>query len=556
MKKRYSIISLFLVIVMTLIFAGGCAGLVPAPSPDPSDTDNPPSEPTPEPNPEPEPDNGERLAARICTTSSGKTYVEVDGKPFSIVGGQVRVDGLYNRSDEFRSQCPPCTDDEVEQYFAKAAECGLNTLELALQWKDVEQTKDNYDFSLVDKLLTFAVKYNLKCEFLWFSTNMCGDGHGFSVPEYIVLDQITYPRLQAEGLYFSHMYGQLMYFVLDNPNLMQRESLALTKLMDYVYEWSNSYDKATPLIGVQIHNESDGLLRWRLEQKKLSLDGEGVSPERLWQMTLAALDNAGKAVKQSKYKVYTRCNMTVTLGTGAFPQFSNKTFSPLDVLALDGIDIVGDDPYVQSPEAISKTIKSYSVNGNYPHIAENMGNYDNSPSLFLAAYQAGGCYMFYDFATPQYFILINGSSSYQMDQGLLNPDFSFKPHTQQTLDMVKGITSMGSVLPLVDSADFVAFNIDTQYPQQKKQQTLATTKPVVTFSTENGSIGFAVWYDGCLYLYFTADCSVTVSEVKTQLVADIGAFCGDEFVATDKQYITDVIEVSANKLYRLKIRKD
>lgn len=546
MKKTIVLFALFWVVIMILSLIYGCVGPVPMPSPKP---DNP--------NPIlPDKPNGdtERLVSRIASTPSGKTYVEVDGRPFSVVGGQLRVDGLYNRSDDYRNQCPPLTDDQVEKYFRKASECGLNTLELALQWSDVEKAKDEYDFTLVDKLLSFSVKYNLKCEFLWFSTNMCGDGHGFGIPEYIVSDNISYPRMQGESMYFSHMYGQLMYFVLDNPNLMQRESLALTKLMEYVYEWSNSHDKATPLIGVQIHNESDGLLRWRLEQQKLTINGESVTPERLWQMTLAALDSAGKAVKQAKYKVYTRCNMTVTLGAGVFPQYSDKNFSPLDVLELEGIDIIGDDPYVTNPQTIVKTIERYSVNGNYPHIAENMGNYDNSASLFLAAYSVGGCYMFYDFATPEYFILLNGSSSYQMDQGLLNADLTFKAHTRQTLDIVKGITSMGSVLPLVEVGDFVAFNIEKQYPLQSTTQTIATSKPVVTFTTEKGGIGFAVWYEGNLYLYFTEDCTVMVTNAETQLAADIGTFVGDEFVATDKQYVTDVVEVSANNLYRLKIR--
>lgn len=497
----------------------------------------------------------ETLVSRICTLPGGKTYLEVDGKPYTMIGAQLRVDGLYNRNPVLTEAPSAVTDEKLEQYFAKAAELGVNTLQLALEWSKIEIEKDVYDFTLVDKLLTLTDRYGLKCEFLWFSTNMCGDGHGFCIPDYITQDTQTYPVYTAANPYYSNMYGQISYPILNTPALMERESLVLTALMEHVDAWNKENGGHNPLIGMQIHNESDGLLRWRLQQQELTRNGEAVTPQELWQVTLEALDNAGKTVKSANYKIYTRCNMTVTFGVGEFKEWEGLGFSPLDVLRLEGIDMIGDDPYTTNPSAISSTIHSYAVEGNYPHIAENMGNYANSASLLLAAYQAGGCYLFYDLATPEYFIYINAGSDYQMDQGVINPDLSDKAHTQETACMIRGISAMGNVLATVQSEDFAAFNILTSEPKQVSEQTICTSSLSVTHRTENGAIAFAIERDGYLYLYATADSTFQINNADCILRGEIGAFRGDSFETEREEYLSTTISVAAGELMRVRIRQ-
>lgn len=497
----------------------------------------------------------ETIVSRICTLPSGKTYLEVDGKPFAVIGAQLRVDGLYNRNPQLTQAPAAVSDEQLEQYFAKASELGINTLQLALEWSKIEPEKDVYDFTLVDKLLSLTNKYELKCEFLWFSTNMCGDGHGFCIPSYITEDTQTYPVFEGKNLYNSNMYGQLSYPVLNSPALMERESLVLAALMEHVDVWNRENGSKNPLIGMQIHNESDGLLRWRLRQKELTLNGEAVTPQQLWQVTLEALDNAGKTVKAASYKIYTRCNMTVTYGVGEFKEWEGLGFSPLDVLALEGIDMIGDDPYTTDPSTINKTVLAYAVEGNYPHIAENMGDYASSPSLFLSAYQAGGAYLFYDLATPEYFVYINGSSDYQMDQGLLNPDLTGKAHTAATACIIQGIAKMGSVLPLVERADFAAFNILTEIPEQTLEQTVCTSSLSVTYRTEQGGVAFAIEHDGYLYLYATEKCSFTVNNASFILRGEIGRFNGWDYQVEEERYLAATISLSAGELMRVRIRE-
>ena len=500
-------------------------------------------------------ENADYIVSEIKTLENGKTYLEVDGNPFALRGGQIRVDGLLNRDFERYPNAPqPLTYTEIEEYFKQAKDFNLNTLELSLDWKRIEPQKDVYDFTLVDQLLSMSNKYNLKCEFLWFSTNMCGDSHEFQIPDYIINDRVTYPRFEVEKESYSGLYGDMFWLILNDEDLMARERLVLEKLMEHVYEWNLENGKKNPLIGMQIHNESDGLLRWRLDQRKPKLNGNVVTPEYLWDVTLDALDNAGKAVKEAQYKIITRCNMTVTFGVGEFPQFAGKGFSPLDILRLEGIDMIGDDPYSSDPKKINKTVKEYAVEGNYPHISENMGNYASSAALFLTTYQAGGSYMFYDFATPQYFMHVNGSGSYQMDQGIINPDFTYKAHSAETRSIVNGIAKMGNVLPLINSEDFAAFNVLSEQNQKTLTQTICTSSIQVKYETTNGGVAFAIQYGDYMYLYSTQDCNMTIENASFTYKAEIGHFDNDEFITESSELINPTISVGKDKLYRIKIR--
>lgn len=492
--------------------------------------------------------------SRIVRLNDQKTYLEVDGKPFTMIGAQIRIDGLMNR-DENKINAPQALSyEQMRPYFAKAKECGINTLQLPLDWKDIEPIKDQYDFTQVEALLQLSNEFDLKCEFLWFSTNMCGDSHSFHLPDYIFYHPEEYPHLQAQSPYYSSMYGDVSYLVLNHPSLLQREAKVLRKIMDFVDQYNQTHDYKNPLIGFQIHNEPDGLLRWRLKQQSLSFQDKVLTPEEIWTMTLEALDNAGQAVKSSSYQIYTRCNMTTTLNVNPFAQFENKTFSPLDVLSLPGIDMIGDDPYNTSPRIIHQTIQSYQINGNYPHIAENMGDYENSPSLFLAAYQAGGCYLFYDFATPSYFIYLNQGSTYHMDQGLLQPDLSEKPHTTQTVSVIKGIGKIGSLIPLINSDDFAVFNVASTYPQADFTQTISTSTLRLTYTSRKAGVAFAITDEEYVYLYSNEDASFVIENATHLYKADIGYFRQDEFIIEQSEIINPQIEIKKDQLYRIKIR--
>ena len=498
------------------------------------------------------------IVSQIKTFADGRTYLEVDGKPFSIKGGQLRVDGLINRSPYVPEAPAKLTYAEMEKYFIAAKNAHLNTLELGIQWADIEPIKDEYHFELVDNLLTFANKYNLKVEILWFASNMCGDSHSYQVPSYIFNNPEEYPQLSAKvPAGYSNMYGYRTFIKVDEPKYQERETKVAKALMDHIYSWNKANGKKNPVIGIQVHNEADGLVRWRRNQREITDGGEElISYNKLWNMTLSGLNNAGKAFKSSKYKIYTRCNMTTSMHMNEFPECEGTGISPVDVLNLEGIDIVGTDPYITNPSGINKAVRNYQKYGNYAHVAENMGNYDNSAALFLTAYQAGGSYMFYDLATPEYFIYINGGSSYQMDQGLYKPDLTNKGHTEETINIISGISKMNHVLPTIKSADFAAFNVNKETISQTLTQTICTSHYQVTSYISNGAVAFAIERGEYLYLCASKDMSMSLDNGTTALYADEGYFDeNDEFVSEAKMYPTDKMYLSAGKLYKIKVTK-
>lgn len=499
--------------------------------------------------------NDEIVASAIKKYADGRVYLEVDGEPYAIKSAQLRVDGLLNRSPYLPDAPAALSYAEIEKYFVAAKAANLNTISLALQWSNVETSKDVYDFSLVDALLTHANNHNLKCEFLWFGSNMCGDTYSYQLPDYIFNDAETYPRFDFEPVGYSGMYGYRTYLKVDTEAYLVRERKVIKALMDHVYEWNLANGRKNPLIGIQVHNETDGLVRWRRDQREIKENGQLVSYTRLWNMLLTSLNNAGKAFKNSKYKLYTRCNITTSYGVDEYPQCAGTGISPKDIYHLEGIDIIGDDPYVVSPTTINATMRKYRFEDNYPHVAENMGNYSNSPSLFLTAYQAGGSYIFYDLATPEYFIYLNGGGSYQMDQGIYNPNLTLKAHSQATFDIVKPINSMGSILPHVVSEDFAAFNVNTTDPAQTLSQTINTSNISFTFETSNGAVGFAIEDGEFVYLAANKDSRIKINNANYAPYAEVGVVEHGVFIVSEKAYPTDYLNLQAGKLYRLKITK-
>lgn len=491
-------------------------------------------------------------------SENGRTYIDYRGKPFLMLGGQIRVDGLMNRGEgEFSpvAGAPAAfTAEEIEPYIRRASEFGLTVVELPVDWRDIEPEMDRYDFSVPDTLLKLCNKYDVKAEFLWFSTNMCGDSHSFHIPDYIWEDEVTYPKLDSAYNYFNWMYGFMGHLVLDNPNLMEREGKALKALLDHVYEWNEQNGKKYPLIGIQIHNEPDGLVRWRSSQAQL-LERNDMTYADLWKMTLNALNNAGMAAKTGKYKIYTRCNMTVSFNMDEFSEA--KGCSPKDVYDLDGIDIVGDDPYTTSTPAAANVIRSYTYEMNYPHIAENMGNYDNTASLMLAAVTNGGGYAIYDFITPQYFNFMNEyqGSSYQMDQGVLNDDFSEKPHSADAERTVKGLAIAAEMLASVKLEAIAGLNIESDKPEKLLEKNYTIDGITLGFFTENGAKGY-MFTDGKAVYIFTDEAAILdFYSVGTSKAVYSGRFSGQEFVNEGKSYIVGTkLIAEGNKLYKVELK--
>lgn len=475
-----------------------------------------------------EPDDGRVVVvSELKHLNNGKTVVYVDDKPFKSIGIQIRTDALMN--------CDHLKLEELEPFFAKAGELGINTVEVPVEWKDIEVGDNVFDFTYMDTIMSYAYKYDLKIELLWFGTNMCGDTHSYSVPEYILCDGKTYPKLDAlrTGEFWGY-YGIQWFMDFSNDNLIDRESKAITRTMNHIYNYDKERGEQHPIISFQVLNEADIFARFRLAAKQVVSPTtlEIMTEEEAWDMTLKALNAYGKAVKNSKYIVYTRTNLAASTGSGYGISYDNS-FSKASIklppewarkiFELEGIDAVGDDPYTKKVKEIKGVSYMYGENlpGNYPHIAENAGDYTNIPSLMLAALSVGAGYNMYDLATPPFFIAHASSST--VDQGICtykDGQLTNRSHFAAVQKTIKGINKCGDTLVTFNKGDMIGFNINTGSPLSSTNQTINTSQVVVDFSTSDGAYGFAVSDNTHMDLYCVGTANVNIGNVH---ITDIKA---------------------------------
>lgn len=91
----------------------------------------------------------------VLQKQGATTRLVIDGKPFLILGGE-----LGNSSAS--------SVEDIECIFPKLQRMGLNTVLVPAYWELTEPVEGEYDFTLTDKVLEQARKYDLKIIFLWF----------------------------------------------------------------------------------------------------------------------------------------------------------------------------------------------------------------------------------------------------------------------------------------------------------------------------------------------------------------------------------------------------
>lgn len=438
--------------------------------------------------------------SRIVQSPEGKPYLEVDGEPFALYGAQIRID-IFRSVDEMEWS-------DIEPYFETAANLGLNCVQVPLPWKFIEPKEGEYVFSEADRIMILANKYNLKVELLWFSTNFIGDSYTWLVPQYVLAKAALRMKRDGDGN-FHALYGYTYSIRFDDPWVLERERLALTALFAHIRDWDDDNGNRHPIITCQVHNEPDALVRWRIAEKNIcNKDGSPLSKTDGWQMTLTALNAAGKAVKASEYRVATRTNIISGNGVMDFPQ--TPGISPRDVAMQEGIDFVSFDPYMQTVNQIASEVAAYaSLAGNYPLIAENRGDFANTASLMLAASALGGGYDIYDLATSPY---ITSHSAPPFDtEGIYYSDLRPKPQVEQVQALLKGLIAANKDVALTPVKDFAAFNIQTDTPKTSCQQQIRTSGAVLDFETSSGALAFVLDRGTRLVAFSTASATLRVS---------------------------------------------
>lgn len=483
--------------------------------------------------PEPE----DKSISKILKTESGKTYYSLDNKPITPIGVQIRTDVLLNWEKQDFSA--------VEERFQKAKDLGVSLIEIPVHWSACEPTKDAYTFRDLGKMLTKADELGLKVEVLTFGTNTTG--WSGQVPDYIKADSDTYPRYQ------SSVSPNDYFMVQNNKNLLEREGKWIGSLMEAIKAWSDTHDNKHVVSAIQIHNESDTFPRFVLDQQKImTVDGSRrLTDIEAWKETYEAYDYLGGIVKQSAYPCITRVNVAQAY------KDAWQSFVP-EIFKLKNIDIVGDDTY-EKTVAFNKLViedfnsQEYFEGNNFPHVSENDGSYETTPSLILASTAMGGGYMIYDLATPVYGIEQMGWD----DWGILDSKtLEDKSHTELTRNIIKGISKAGSDYVLADKENIAAFNVTTNMPKESITQNIQTTHVLINFETATGALGYAVSSNDHIDVYVTSDSklvfsNVTLGSASIGYVDDSGVFTKNKDVSLSG----NTLEAKGENLYRIEITK-
>ena len=94
----------------------------------------------------------------MVKNAEGKSYIEVDGRPF-----------LYNA---VQSWYPP--EKDYSLYVQKTAEANYKCFTFWLYWKHLEPVEGKRDWAELDKVIDLANKYDVRLDIVWAGTNFCG----------------------------------------------------------------------------------------------------------------------------------------------------------------------------------------------------------------------------------------------------------------------------------------------------------------------------------------------------------------------------------------------
>lgn len=315
-------------------------------------------------------------------SGSEKYTLTVDGKPFYMTSVQIRLDKLRYWWD-FDAAARAAV-------VAQAARDGFNTVALPIQWYEVEPAKDRFDWAILDEYLNLARKNNLKVELLWFGQNSGGHVQWLGslqnpvhlrTPDYVLYSPGV-GSSQTTSEYAIRRDVSPYTLDLADDRLRARETYVLGRVMNHIADWDAASGSAHTVVGVQLDNEVRAFGSF-----------SAFSPAFPPSIVVSYMSSVGKAVKNSRYVVWTRLNCV-----------NVDTYSRIDANEFQrvrhgtGIDFVAADLYNYKAGSI-RTFLPFS-NGNYRMIAEAPGDIPEAPMNQLAALSGDAAYTYYEFLGP------------------------------------------------------------------------------------------------------------------------------------------------------------
>ena len=159
------------------------------------------------------------------------TQLIVNGKPFLMLAGETGNSSASNLK-------------YMANIWSKIVKMHLNTLVVPVYWELIEPNKGEFDFVLVDSIITTARQYNIKLVFLWFGS--WKNSMSCYVPLWIKTDQGRFPRAREENGKAEEI---LTAFDKTNRNT---DAKAFATLMKHISEFD---EKEQTVVMIQVENE-------------------------------------------------------------------------------------------------------------------------------------------------------------------------------------------------------------------------------------------------------------------------------------------------------------
>ena len=291
-------------------------------------------------------------------------YVEHNGEPYLMLPLQMRLDWIYEDTGGDIAF--------IEENFADAAELGFQSVCIPIYWATIEPSQGEFNFSQMSIYYKYLEKYDLKVEWLWFGTNVCGSGG--CAPQWVKNAPDTYKRVVPEGY-----KGDGVWFDFSCKETLEAEKTAVGEMM----KWLAQNDKQRRCVMIQVNNEVDqGANNFQPDQTDEAQNFVG----QWWQTKeghdkycwvngqreeFFAYESAlGDVIHSSPYNCVTRINVSGA-GRNTIPELK---LDYEDILDTSGIDIVGVDCYATKWDSLDQYITK--VSGNVTHLAEASGNYE------------------------------------------------------------------------------------------------------------------------------------------------------------------------------------